>query len=172
MKILKFLTAVLIGSTLVFSSCKKDSTDEQENLNLVKLKIGNTTFTWSDTDGIGSGKAAVIDTIRLAPNASGDFTIDILDGSVTPAKDYTAEIIAESDAHLFVLTVKNANLTASALSVDSKSKVFSQSGKMTAGAASTGTLQIILKHEPDKAAANPATTGETDVDVVFPVVIK
>ena len=172
MKILKFLSAVLIGSTLVFTSCKKDNGDAQENLNVVKLKIGNTTFTWSDTDGIGSGKAPVIDTIRLTPNASGDFTIDILDGSVTPAKDYTAEIIAEKDAHLFVLTVKTANLTPSALSIDSKSKAFAQSGKMTAGAASTGTLQIVLKHEPDKAAANPAATGETDIDVVFPVVIK
>lgn len=172
MKILKFLTAVLVGSTLVFSSCKKDNHDEQENLNVVKLKIGSTTFTWSDTDGIGSGKAPVIDTIKLAPNATGDFTIDILDGSVTPAKDYTAEIIAESDAHLFVLTVKNANLTASGLSNDSKSKAFAQSGKMTAGAASTGTLQIVLKHDADKAAANPATTGETDIEAVFPVVIK
>ena len=171
MKILKFFSAVFLGSTLVFTSCKKDA-DEQENLNVVKLKIGSTTFTWSDTDGIGSGKAPVIDTIKLAPNAAGDFTIDILDGSVTPAKDYTAEIIAEKDAHLFILTVTGANLTPSALSSDSKSKAFSQSGKMTAGAASTGTLQIVLKHDPDKSAANPATTGETDIDVSFPVVIK
>ena len=172
MTILKFLSAVLIGSTLVFTSCKKDNGDAQENLNVVKLRIGSTTFTWSDTDGIGSGKAPVIDTIKLAPNAAGDFTIDILDGSVTPAKDYTAEIIAEKDAHLFVLTVKTANLTPSALSIDSKSKAFAQSGKMTAGAASVGTLQIILKHLPDKSAANPAITGETDIDVAFPVVIK
>lgn len=172
MKILKFLTAVLVGSTLVFSSCKKDDPEEQENLNVVKLKIGSTTFTWSDTDGIGSGKAPVTDTIRLAPNAAGDFTIDILDGSVTPAKDYTVEIIAESSAHLFVFKATGANLTPSALSNDTNGKPFAQSGKMTAGAASAGTLQIILKHNPDKAAANPATTGETDIDVVFPVVIK
>ena len=172
MKILKFFSAVLIGSTLVFTSCKKDNGDAQENLNVVKLKIGNTTFTWSDTDGIGSGKAPVIDTIRLAPNASGDFTIDILDGSVTPAKDYTAEIIAEKAAHLFVLKATGANLTASNLSNDANGKPFAQSGKMTAGAASVGTLQITLKHQPDKSAANPATTGETDIDVSFPVVIK
>jgi hypothetical protein len=165
------LTAVLLGSILV-SSCKKDAADEQENLNVVKLKIGATTFTWSDTDGIGSGKAPVIDTIKLAPNASGDFTISVLDGSVSPPKDFTAEIVAEDNAHLFVLKITGANLTTSGLSTDSKGKAFAQLGKMTAGAASTGTLQIVLKHNPDKAASNPATTGETDIDVVFPVVIK
>lgn len=170
MKILKFFSAVLVGSTLVFTSCKKDA-DEQENINIIKLKLGSTTYTWSDTDGTG-GKAPVIDTIKLAPNAAADFTVELSDGSVSPAKDYTAEVIAESSAHLFVFKATGANLTPSALSNDANGKPFAQSGKMTAGAASAGTLQIIVKHNPDKTAANPASTGETDVDVVFPVVIK
>lgn len=171
MKILKFFSAVLIGSTLIFSSCKKTDNNEQENINVIKLKLGSATYTWSDLDGTG-GKAPVIDTIKLAPNAVADFSVELSDGSVSPAKDYTAEVIAEKNAHLFVFKATGANLTPSNLSNDTNGKPFAQSGKMTAGAASVGTLQIILKHEPDKSAANPASTGETDVDVVFPVVIK
>jgi hypothetical protein len=170
MKVLKFLSAVLIGSTLVFASCKKDA-DEQENINVIKLTLGSTTFTWSDTDGAG-GKAPVIDTIRLAVNATSAFSVELSDGSASPAKDFTAEVIAEKNDHLFVYTVTGAKLTALALSTDANGKAFGQSGTMTAGTASTGTLQIVLKHLPDKSAANPATTGETDVDVVFPVVIR
>jgi hypothetical protein len=170
MKVLKFLSAVLIGSTLVFTSCKEDA-DEQENINVIKLKLGSVTYTWSDTDGAG-GKAPVIDTIKLAVNATSAFTVELSDGSTSPAKDFTAEVIVEKNDHLFVYTVTGAKLTASGLSTDSNGKVFGQSGTMTASTASTGTLQIVLKHLPDKSAANSATTGETDVDVTFPVVIK
>ncbi len=171
MKVLKFLMAILIGSTLLFSSCKKTDNNEQESINVIKLKLGSATYTWSDTDGAG-GKAPVIDSIKLAVNATSAFTVELSDGSVSPAKDYTAEVIAEKNDHLFVYTVTGAKLAASALSTDANGKTFGQSGTMTATTASTGTLQIVLKHLPDKSAANPAITGETDVDVVFPVVIK
>jgi hypothetical protein len=172
MKIVKILPIVALISAFVITSCKKHD-DEQENLNTLKLTIGGKAFTWTDTDGVGSGNAPKIDTIKLSPNAAAaDFTVDISDASVTPAKDYTAEIVSESDAHLFVFTPTGANLTVSGLSNDKNGKGFGQSGKMATGAASTGSLRIVLKHDADKGSANPANTGETDLDVSFPVVIK
>lgn len=171
MKVLKFLSALLIGATVVFASCKKTEEQPQENINVIKLKVGTTTFTWSDTDGVG-GKAPVIDTVKLGVNTNPTFSVELSDGSVSPAKDFTAEVIAEKNDHLFDYTVTGAKVSIANLSTDANGKPFGQSGTMNVTTASTGTLRIVLKHLPNKSAANPGTTGETDVDVVFPVVIK
>jgi hypothetical protein len=171
MQILKILSTVLVGSTIMFSACKKTDEQPQENINLVKLKVGNATFTWSDIDGAG-GKAPVIDTMRLAVNVNATFAVELFDGSVSPAKDLTPEVISEKNDHLFDYLVTGAKLVVSNFSKDANGKDFGQSGTMNTANASTGTLRIVLKHLPNKSASNPANTGETDLDVVFPVVIK
>lgn len=167
----KITLALLIMGFMLFTACKKPKEDEQENLNVLKIKIGANTFTWSDMDGVG-GTSPKIDTIRLTPN--GTFATDLMlqDGSANPVKDFTSEIIAEKNDHLFVYRVTGANLTVSDLSKDSNSKDFGQTASCKTAAASSGTLQIILKHLPDKTASDPSKTGETDLDVIFPVVIK
>lgn len=162
---LAFATA-LIG----FSACKKEEVDEQENLNVLKIKIGATTFTWSDTDGAG-GTAPKIDTIRLTPNGSFASEITIQDGSASPIKDFTPEIITEKNDHLFVYK-PTGNLTVTDLSLDGNGKAFGQTATVKTTAAGNGSLQIILKHLPTKTASDPSTTGETDLEVSFPVVIK
>ena len=164
------LVVLVIGFTSL-CSCKKTAVDEQENLNVLKIKIGTSTFTWSDTDGAG-GAAPKIDTIKLTPNGTFATEITIQDGAASPVKDYTPEIITEKDAHLFVYRITGANLTISDLAKDSKSKDFGQTASAKTAAASTGTLQIMLKHMPDKSATDPSKTGETDIDVLFPVLIK
>ena len=164
-----FMTALAVA-LVGFSACKKEEVDEQENLNVLKIKIGTTTFTWSDTDGTG-GKAPVIDTVRLTPNGSFASEITIQDGSVSPVKDFTPEIITEKNDHLFVYK-PTGNLTVTDLSKDGNSKNFGQTATVKTTSAGNGTLQIILKHLPDKNAADPSVTGETDLDVVFPVIIK
>ena len=164
-----FMIAFVI-SLVGFSACKKEEVDEQENLNVLKIKIGATTFTWSDTDGAG-GAAPKIDTIRLTPNGSFASEITIQDGSVSPVKDFTPEIITEKNDHLFVYK-PTGNLTVTDLSKDGNSKNFGQVATVKTTTAGNGSLQIILKHLPNKSAADPSTTGETDIDVVFPVVIK
>ncbi len=153
-----------------FSACKKEEVDEQENLNVLKIKIGTTTFTWSDTDGAG-GVAPKIDTIRLTPNGTFASEITIQDGSANPVKDLTPEIITKKNDHLFVYK-PTGNLTVTDLSKDGNSKSFGQTATVKTMTAGNGSLQIILKHLPNKSAADPSTTGETDLDVVFPVVIK
>ena len=161
------LVALVFGTV----SCKKDDEDEAENINLIKVTVAGRTFSWADTDGAG-GAAPVIDTIILPLNASNTAEIAVLDGSVTPNKDFTTEIKAESADHLFVYRPSGLNLTVSSLSKDSNNKDFGQTAVFASGGQSSGTLQIVLKHLADKNAANPATTGETDFDIVFPIVIR
>ncbi|MDZ7878700.1 MAG: hypothetical protein U5L45_13555 [Saprospiraceae bacterium] len=167
----KITLAVLTVGFITFSSCKKTDQEPQENLNVLKIKIGTNTYTWSDIDGTG-GVLPKIDTIKLTPNGTFATEITIQDGSVSPAKDYTAEIIAEKDAHLFVYRAISANLTFTDLAKDSKNKNFGQTATAKTTTASSGTLQILLKHDADKSAIDPSKTGETDIEVVFPVVIK
>ena len=169
----KSVTAASVVILSLFSACKKEvpaPVSEQENLNVLKIKIGTATFTWSDLDGPG-GNAPKIDTIKLSPNASLATEITIQDGSVNPVKDFTPEIIAEDKDHLFVYK-PTGNLTFSALSKDANGKDFGQTATVKTTTAGSGSLQIILKHLPDKSSTNPAATGESDIDVTFPVVIR
>ena len=83
----------------------------------------------------------------------------------------TPEISTEKNDHLFVYK-PTGKLTVTDLSLDGNSKSFGQTETVKTTTASKGSLQIILKHLANKNAADPSTTGETDIDVVFPVVIK
>jgi hypothetical protein len=161
-----FLSFIFIA----FSACIKEEVDEQENLNVLKIKIGATTFTWSDTDGAG-GSAPKIDTIKLTPNGTFSCELSIQDGSANPVKDFTPEIITEKNDHLFIYK-PTGNLTIIDLSKDNNGKSFGQTATVKTTAAGNSSLQIILKHLPDKSAADPSVTGETDLEVAFPVVIK
>jgi hypothetical protein len=161
---------LLLVAFIVFSCKKEEKTQEQENLNVLKIKIGANTFTWSDIDGAG-GAAPKIDTIRLTPNSTFDVELTVQDGSKSPAQDFTSEIVAESNDHLFIYK-PTGNFTVSNLSKDGNGKDLGQTAKLQTVAVGNGSLQVLLKHEPDKSAADPSKTGETDLDVSFPVVIK
>ncbi len=165
---IKSISKFVFFGVILFVACGKDDVkSEEEPIAVLEIKAGSSSFSWSDTDGAG-GVAPKIDTIRLKPNATETFTISVRDAA---AKNLTDEIVSEKDEHLFIFK-PTGNLTVSDLSKDSKSKDFGQAGTMKTTAAGTGTLQVILKHQPDKSAADPSKTGETDIEVVFPVVIK
>ena len=176
MKINSISKSVAIASAIIlslFSACKKDPpapVSEQENLNVLKIKIGTATFTWSDLDGPG-GNAPKVDTIKVSPNVTLPTEIAVQNGSKNPVEDLTPNIITESKDHLFVYKPA-ANLAFSALSKDGNGKDFGQTATVKTTTAGNGSLQIILKHLPDKSATNPAATGESDIDVTFPVVIR
>lgn len=169
-----FKILAVIAATSFFAACH-DEHDAQELITTVRVKLtadGTTrTFTWQDKDGTG-GTAPIIDTLKLAPNKNYTFTLEVADESGSVATDLTSEISTESAAHLFVYKVSGANLMVKNLNLDSNGKTLGLSGNMETQAASSGNVNIILKHEPNKSATSPETTGETDVDITFPVVIK
>jgi hypothetical protein len=132
------------------------------------------TFSFVDADGDG-GNAPVVSTIgTLAANAS-------YDGSVTFANEdeqITPEIMEEDDEHqIFYVFAGGADLSAAYGDSDDDGNPIGLLTTVTTGAASTGTAQVILRHEPAKGAAatigNPAAAGgETDVEVTFDVTIQ
>jgi hypothetical protein len=170
-----FTFLVLAGTLLFANSCKKDDETAQENITTIEVHITGTGFEkkffWNDSDG--DGVANSIDTIVIPPNVSNlKGHLHVYDRTVSPEIDLTEEIEAENKKHLFIYKVNLSNLVIKDLNTDDDGKPFGITSVWATQAASTGTVNIILHHEPtDKNnAANPG--GEIDFDVTFPVVIR
>lgn len=172
-------------ATPLFVACKKDQADptpdeDNEQITTVTYTLTPatggpaTTITWEDLDGEG-GNPAVISpaTLNLVPNTVYTGSITILDKTKTPIEDVTEEINEKKDEHLFVYTPSPAASFLTITRTDKDSKGYDVGLKTTVatGAAATGTLQIVLRHQPG-VKNGTATPGTTDVDVTFPVQLR
>ena len=105
---LKMLSVALVLAGLVFSSCKKDKVEgnDEEVITTMQLTFvpsgGGSTlvYDYDDPDGPG-GTAPTIDEIVLSPLKTYSVTLTLLNKTVTPAEDITTEISDEADAHRF-----------------------------------------------------------------------
>ncbi|MEO1513643.1 MAG: hypothetical protein AAFV95_01480 [Bacteroidota bacterium] len=177
--LLSLAVIFLLAGTL-FVGCKgdddaePDGTDEELITTLKMIFSQGTetlTYTFSDPDGDG-GNAPTVDTVVLKAGATYTFDVQVSDESKNPAEDITEEITDEKDEHLFIYTVNGANLTMTIVDQDSNGQPVGLSGAAVTGATGTGTLNVVLKHEPDKTAADPGATGETDIEVTFAVRVE
>lgn len=148
-----------------------------ELITTVQLFIADTTATTIDTvefkDADGQGGAApLIDTIFLNTAKSYQVNVTFLDESdPNDVEDITLEILAEADEHLVCFEASNAmaisiNLTDS----DGTYPIGLESDWMSL-TAMNGTLKLTLKHQPS-VKNGTCEPGETDVEVVFPLVIR
>lgn len=176
------LMAAMVAA-ISMTGCKKDKdipeVDEEELITTFKLKFVNKanandtkTFTWKDIDGNG-GTAPVIDDIVLAPNAQYTMTVDaVLNESVSPAEDIKTEITAEATDHLFVYKPSTGlNLTIAITDKDAKQLAIGLAANATTAAASTGKLQVLLRHQPGVKNGTEAP-GSSDIDATFNVKIQ
>jgi hypothetical protein len=105
----KVSVVLLLMTSAVLTSCRRTdnpaSTDEQEKITTVKLKLTPTTggapveATWRDLDGPG-GNAPQITALNLRAGVSYEGEIEFKDESKNPPEDKTEEIEAEDDEHL------------------------------------------------------------------------
>jgi hypothetical protein len=174
------LFAVVVLAGLIITSCKKkeDDVEEEENITTVKVTLtpvtGGTaqTFTWKDVDGPG-GNAPVIDQIVLAASIPSTCSLQFLDESKTPAADITPEIIAEGKDHQVYYEATGVSVTVNTLNTDANGLPLGNTSFWGNSGTGTGSMKITLKHKPGtKAAGDPVTKGETDIEVVFPVKIQ
>lgn len=173
LRIQNWLLLLVASATLFIAGCDKDDEGtEQELITKVIVHLTGTgsslfneEFEAEDTDGDGVWDN--IASLDIPANTTFDVHIHVYDGG----EEVNAEIVAENDEHLFVYKVTGANLTISDLDTDGNGDPFGIDSKWTSTAASTGTVQIRLIHEPtDKNAADPG--GEVDFDVTFPFRIQ
>lgn len=177
---IKHALLLTLSLSVFFSSCKKDDDqdpdNDQELITTVKVTLKKSdvdtgqTFEWKDIDGAG-GQDPVIQTISVDPNSTYSMTVEFLDESKNPAENITGEILEEAEDHM-VLFIPEARLNFAVMSLDTdaNNQLIGLENRVVTGTSSTGNLRIILKHQPDK--TKPDTTGETDVDVTFPVTVR
>lgn len=168
-----FLAAVVVGLS---TACKKDTPEvnEEELITTVELKfteVGTTnvsTFKFRDPDGEGGAPPVQFDNIILAPNKAYNMALTLSDESKTPAEDITQEVREEGGDHQFYFVPSAVNVTVSNLDTDAGGLPLGLSSRWTTTTVSTGTVKVVLKHKPGiKAAADPISIGDTDIELDF-----
>lgn len=180
---------VIVLGILAISGCKKDDDlvenpppvqNEGEIITTMRLiatdSATNTvagTFTFRDPDGSGGTGPDIFDTIRLAANKTYNVRLVLLNETVTPADSISNEVLAEANDHMFFFHYTGAAITQSYLDQDTNTPPLGigLQTKWKTGAASTGTSQVILKHQPG-VKDGTETPGETDIDITFQTVIQ
>ncbi len=185
MKTIKLL-AILFISSIVLSSCSKsedpEPVNEEEVITTVTVTLtnGNSTITLKSKDADGDGPGAPVVTVSgdLAASTTYNGIIELLNETETPAENITTEVKDEGDEHQFFYSATNSIATFAYTDTDSNNNPIGITFTLTTGAAGTGAIGVILKHEPNKTATGVKggditnAGGSTDVDVSFNVTVK
>jgi hypothetical protein len=183
---------LMLAVALGLASCKKEAdapavtpppdTNESELITTVRLTFYTLSFaeykymTFTDPDGDG-GALPIILADTLSADSIYNVEVEVLNESVSPAEDITQEIIAEGTAHQFFFQQDPDLLFLNYGDSDDNGApigVLNTCVVITPGA---GTLRVILRHQPDKSAVGVSSGditnagGDTDIEVVFPLVV-
>lgn len=177
----KYLFVLSTALILAFAACNKDDNDnpggenEEELITTVKLTFTNpqtnevAIFEGKDIDGVG-GNPPQIDDISLDAGVTYTFEVEFLDESnAQSVKNITEEVEKESDEHLVCFVSTGSINPVQTMDTDNNGAPLGLKASLSTGDAGNATLTIILKHEPDKSATDPCSTGETDVELMFSV---
>lgn len=179
--LLKASILLFSASALFLSSCKKEDNEENEEevittmqLTFVPVGGGATVmYKFDDPDGPG-GAAPTQDQIVLQTNKTYNVTLQLLNKTVNPAADITAEVAAEAQAHRFYYQPSvGSNISISGLNNDAAGTPLGITSTWTTGAAATGNVKVTLRHypgnPPNKAVADDVNSSKssTDIEVDF-----
>lgn len=175
-------------AVLVFTGCDSDDpdpVDEPELITTLNVTFTNTadasdvvTASFRDLDGEG-GNDGVTTNPTLSANAAYTVMVEFLNEADTPAEDITAEVREEDEEHqVFFITGSGLNFTYAYGDQDADNNPVGLTGTATVGAAGSGTLDVVLVHEPTKSATGVSNGditnagGEEDIRVQFTVTIQ
>ncbi|WP_425391708.1 hypothetical protein [Ekhidna sp.] len=192
----KFLWILFLSFGFVVGCSDDDDHDHdhdgEEAINEVVLTFTPTgsgnevSATWFDPDADGT-ENPTIGTIDLVAGVT--YTLDIELSNTLEGEDKTSEIAAEADEHMFFFAFTNdifSDPTGNG-NIDNRSDAVNYEDEddnglplgletsWTTGSstASSGTFQIILKHQPGlKTADSGVSVGGTDLDISFEININ
>jgi hypothetical protein len=178
----KTLSIMLLAFVLFsVTSCKKHDHDHDHEDEITTLEITFTEIPIAKPGGLKS-EVSLLQTVMKYSVIDGDVEVDITGNSIVQNIAYnysirilneeedidlTEEIEEEADDHLFCITGVSGIITLSEQNNDSKGKTFGSQGVITFTTSGENTTRITLKHEPNKNAGNPCSTGDTDIEATF-----
>ena len=174
------ILGALVIALFGLNACDDDDAPEPENesevITTVKLTFtpaggGNPlTFQAKDADGDGPDNI-VIDDIVLSANTDYTVSLEFLNELESPAEDITEEVREEGAEHQVFYTVNPSGLlTVTYNDADVNGRPIGVDTQWETGDAGTGSIDVVLKHQPDIKDANSGINdGETDINVTFTV---
>ena len=185
---MKKIVMILSVLSLALAACKKEkkkevenptNPNEQELITTFKIVftdtngvLPNVEAQFVDIDGPGGNNPTVFDTIRLVANTTYNATITLLNESVIPTQDITAEVEEEGVDHLFCFDLTNGlNAVITRTDSDANSLPIGITSQWILGTASTGTSTIRLRHQPG-VKNGQCDPGETYIELNFHTVIQ
>jgi len=180
----KILFIALAAIAISVSSCKKDPVIDNEeevittlNYTLTPASGGTAvTLSFEDLDGDG-GNAPTITGGTLAANTTYSGSIELLDESSDDVEDITEEVREEDEEHQFFFQT-TGGISVTYDDMDADGNPVGLANTLTTDAAGSGTITVILRHEPDKGASGvndgdiTNAGGETDIEVTFDVTVQ
>jgi len=183
-KFLLFALVLTIG--LSFSSCGDDDPDipvEPEVITTLTYTLtpsgggADVVLSFVDLDGDGGDAPSVVGG-SLAANETYSGTIVLLNESVSPSDNITEEVAAEDEEHQFFFRSSIDDLSIAYNDADENGNPLGLSNTLTTGAAGSGSITVILLHEPSKDADGVSdgditnAGGETDIEVTFSIDVQ
>ncbi len=182
------LFSLVLSVSFLFTACDKDDPIIIPNggelittLNYTLTPTAGgaaTTLSFRDLDGDG-GNTPTITGGTLSANQTYSGTLELLNESITPTENITEEIEEEDEAHQFFFQTSISDLSIIYGDQDADGNPVGLSSTLnTGGTTSSGSLTIILRHEPNKSASGVSdgdianAGGETDIEVTFPIDVQ
>lgn len=189
MKLRKFLIShsiLILSAMLILAGCNKNDDNVAEpghdhdhhhattlTISFLEENAQNPlTFTFKDPDGEG-GNPPVVDAINLMPNRVYHSEVIVLDESNPDSPvDLTQVINEEADKHKFFFEISGLTMAHEYKDADKLNQPVGLVNQFTTGDAGSGTLKIRLKHYQNASDKANDTRGETDIEVVFNIVVN
>jgi hypothetical protein len=176
------LLAILFISALTFTACSEDDHDDHDHEEEVITTVNYTltsgsdvvTLTYRDLDGEGGNEGVPTVFGSLSANTTYAGAIELLNETESPAENMTEEIEEEDDEHEFFFTSTVTGLTISKTDVDGDGNPLGLETSLASGAAGSGSITIVLKHEPTKPndGTSASAGGSTELEVTFNVTVQ
>lgn len=173
--------------TILFTtSCSNDDNppvNEEELITTVAVTFtggGQTiTLTSRDLDGDGPNSPVIAQTGGNFVNGTTYAgSVSFLNELENPVEDITIEVAEEAEDHQVFYQITNSLGAFAYSDLDANGNPVGLAFNFTTTNDGTGQIQVVLRHLPNKSASGVATGditnagGETDVQVIFPVVIQ
>lgn len=177
------LIAVLFISSILFSSCSDndDDHDHDHEEELITTVIYTLTdgddivrLTFKDLDGEGGTDGTTTVSGPLKANTVYTGSIQLLNETESPAENITTEVQEEGDEHEFFYSTTVPNILITKNDTDANGNPIGIETLLTTGSIGTGTLIVVLKHEPTKPnnGSSADAGGSTDVEVTFSIQVQ